>query len=647
MTGKRAMVSELFYVPVAEFRRVRNLPAPAEVRTSLFATLCRINTLYMIKRAGSGHIGTSFSCMDIVCWLFLNEITQLNGDGDRAPADIYFSSKGHDAPALYAVLAGLELLDFELIHKLRRLGGLPGHPDVSTPFVHTNTGSLGMGISKAKGMALANRLLGRSGHIYVLTGDGELQEGQIWESLQSAANQRLSEISVIVDHNKIQSDTWVSRTSDLMDLEKKFQAFGWHCARCSGHDYQGLSAELACLKAVTDRPKVIIADTVKGKGVSFMEHTSMEPGDKLYRFHSGAPDDDSYAKGVTELIARSNAQLEKAGAEKLSIERVTVADRKLLAQAQRLVSAYSTALVKQAEINPRMVVLDADLVLDCGLIPFKERFPGRFFECGIAEQDMVSQAGGMALSGLLPVVHSFACFLSARPNEQIYNNATERTKIIYVASLAGLLPGGPGHSHQSVRDISSLAAVPGLILIEPCNEAEVEMALDFCINHTPDSCYLRLVSVPVEVSYELPARYGLQLGSGVPLTDGRDAVLFSYGPVMLSQACEASKLLARRGIGLKVVNLPWLNRLDTAWFKQTVLDYRWIFTLDDHYVVGGQGDMLLSHLAELGLQAPPHAKKLGVLGIPVCGTNDEVLRAHRLDAGSLCQDIACAMEGGQ
>ena len=129
--------------------------------------------------------------------------------------------------------------------------------------------------------------------------------------------------------------------------------------------------------------------------------------------------------------------------------------------------AYGEALIAAAEREPRLVALDADLRLDTGLVAFRERFPERFFECGIAEQDMVSQAGAMALAGLIPVCHSFACFLSTRPNEQIYNNATERSKVIYVGSLAGLVPGGPGHSHQSVRDISALGAVPGMALIEP------------------------------------------------------------------------------------------------------------------------------------------------------------------------------------
>src|SRR5207244_8769077 len=151
-------------------------------------------------------------------------------------------------------------------------------------------------------------------------------------------------------------------------------------------------------------------------------------------------------------------------------------------QRQRLVRTYGAALVEHAALERRLVVLDADLRLDCGLVEFRERYPERFFECGIAEQDMVSQAGTMALAGLLPVVHSFACFLSTRPNEQIYNNATEGSKVIYVGSLAGIVPGGPGHSHQSVRDVSALGAMPGMALIEPFCEDEVRAAVDWAVH---------------------------------------------------------------------------------------------------------------------------------------------------------------------
>ncbi len=631
-------MTTLWFVPASELQRVRTLAIPATQRAALFATLCRINTLYMIMRAGSGHLGTSFSSLDLLSWLFLEELEQ-PGASEHGDGDIFFSSKGHDAPGKYAVLLALGLLDFELIHQLRRLDGLPGHPDVGTPHMHTNTGSLGMGISKARGIALARRMLGQQGRIFVLTGDGELQEGQFWESLQPTANRRLDEITVIVDHNKIQSDIWVEQVSDLGDLEAKLRAFGWHVARCNGHDFAAIAHTLAELRAVTDRPRIVIADTVKGQGVSFMEGTALQPGDRLYRFHSGAPSPEFYARAAEELIARANALLAATAAPPLHLESTPCPPRPAADGAQRLIPAYAQALKEQAERNPRIVALDADLALDTGLLPFEQRFPERFVECGIAEQDMVSQAGAMALRGLLPICHSFACFMPPRANEQIYNNATELTKVIYVGSLAGLLPGGPGHSHQSVRDIAILAANPGMALIEPCCEQEVGMALDYLLNRHQGSGYLRLVSIPCVVPYQLPPGYTLEPGRGVALTEGRDAVLFGYGPVMLPQACRAAELLAEHGIGLKVVNLPWLNMVDAAWLRETVAGCRYVFTLDNHYITGGQGEYLLAAIARLGLTGLEGARSFGVTEIPRCGQNDEVLRAHGLDAASLAEAI--------
>ena len=275
---------DLHYVPPKEFERLRRLPLKPIDRAALFATCCRINALYMIAQAGSGHIGSSFSSLDIISWLYLNELQ---------PDDLYFSSKGHDAPGLYAVLLGLGLIPFEQIHRLRRFPGLPGHPDVATPGIATNTGPLGMGISKAKGMAFAHRAQGKTNRLFVLTGDGELQEGQIWESLAGAVRSGLGELTVIVDHNKIQSDTWVRDVADLGDLEAKFRVFGWKVARCDGHDLSTLATTLRRLRRTSDRPKVLIADTVKGKGVSFMENNP--------KFHGVAPTADEMKLARQEL----------------------------------------------------------------------------------------------------------------------------------------------------------------------------------------------------------------------------------------------------------------------------------------------------------------------------------------------------------
>jgi transketolase len=294
--------------------------------------------------------------------------------------------------------------------------------------------------------------------------------------------------------------------------------------------------------------------------------------------------------------------------------------------------------VEQAEREPRLVALDADLVLDTGLVPFRERFPERFVECGIAEQDMVSQAGALALSGLVPVCHSFACFLSTRPNEQIYNNATEGTKVIYVGSLAGLVPGGPGHSHQSVRDISALGAMPGMSLVEPYCEQEVALALDWALRHASGPVYIRLVSVPWELGFEPPAQDRLVEGRGTVVRDGEDALFVAAGPVMVSQAFAAGERLEERGISCGVVALPWLRGIDAGWIAELAGEAP-IFCLDNHYSAGGQGEALVSALGEASPESAGQVRRLAVHEVPRCGTNDEVLSAHRLDAASVAERV--------
>lgn len=625
----QAVEGTLYYLPYSEFQRIRALDVPREQRVAIFADMCRLNALYMIARAGSGHIGSSFSSLDIVSWLLLEELKE---------DDVYFSSKGHDAPGYYSALIGMGRLDFELMHKLRKIDGLPGHPDIGTPGIITNTGSLGMGISKAKGMVLANRITKKTGRVFVMTGDGELQEGQFWESLVSAVNFGLHEIVAIIDHNKLQSDTFVKNVSDLGDLEAKLRAFGWRVERCDGNDVAAFAATLTVIKD-DPRPKIIVADTIKGKGVSFMEHTSLDSDVAMYRFHSGAPDAGSYRLAAQEIMDRLQQRLDAVGAKAFEFETI---EREATASpptnAQRLIAAYSSALLEQAEKHPNLVALDADLVLDTGLIPFRDRYPERFIECGIAEQDMVSMAGGMALNGLLPIVHSFACFLSSRPNEQIYNNATEMTKVIYVGSLAGVVPGGPGHSHQAVRDISSLAGVPEMTLVEPSCEAEVGKLLDWCINDAPGSCYIRLISLPWQLPYELPADYAPRVGQGVALVEGTDVAVISYGPVLLSAAVEAAKIVAEMNISVKVINLPWLNRVDAAWLQQAVGGCHRVVMLDNHYAIGGQGDQIAKAIAQTGMSV--ELKHGAVNAIPPSGTNHQVLHAVGLDTDAIVKFIA-------
>jgi len=248
-------------------------------------------------------------------------------------------------------------------------------------------------------------------------------------------------------------------------------------------------------------------------------------------------------------------------------------------------------------------------------------------------RNMVSAAGGMALAGLLPVVHSFASFLSTRANEQIYNNATERSKIIYTATLAGVVPGGPGHSHQSVRDISAIGSVPGLVAIEPCSEREARLAIRWAIEENAASTYLRFVNVPMDLPYALPPSYALRVGCGVTLRDGRDIALIGYGPLLMANAWRAADQIALEGISAAVINLPWLNRIDEAWVREALSRFPAIVTLDNHYVTLGQGVMIAAAVARTGVRA--EIRSIGLTDTPVCGSNAEVLAYHRLDADGI------------
>jgi transketolase len=620
----------LEFVPAEEFARVWRAPGvSAADRAEIFADMARVNTLYSIMRAGSGHIGSSFSSLDIVTWIYLVELGALDGAELRGT---YFSSKGHDVPGLYAVLTATGLLDFELLHRLRRLGGLPGHPDVHTPGMVTNTGSLGMGISKAKGMLEADRLDGISRPMFVLTGDGELQEGQNWEALVGAVNRRLSNLTVVVDHNKIQSDTWVRRVSDLGDLERKFAAFGWVVRRVDGHDLTAFGAALGEL-AADERPGVVIADTVKGRGVSFMEEFGQD--EELYRFHSGAPSPDVYERAKAELNQRIEKRVANCALGAIETRAVDV-DTRVPPVGGRLVDAYGDWLCRLARRDERVVALDGDLLLDTGLIPFVHEFPDRFIECGIAEQDMVSQAAGLALRDRLPFVHSFASFLSGRPHEQVLVNATESTRIVYVGSLAGIVPGGPGHSHQAVTDVASFSAAHGMLVVEPAHVEQIDGLLDLCLREHDGPVYVRLTTPPVELP-AWPADVAPAIGVGTVLRTGGDVTIVVAGPVVLREALHAAARLEPDGVQAGVVSMPWHNRVDRSWWIDVLAAAPALVLVENHRPVGAMGQFLLARTAELGWSG--RCVQCAIDDIPACGTNEEVLAAHGLDAASLAERI--------
>lgn len=632
-------------IPQSEFKRIYQAEIEPNERLMLLADMNRANTIAMVKRAGSGHIGSSFSAMDIVTFLYYEAMNVLRVGIDSPDRDIYFSSKGHDAPGLYAVLYSLNILPLAKVTNLRRLDGLDGHPDKSIAGVEANTGSLGMGISKGKGMAIAKRIRGHGGTVYVVVGDGEFGEGQNFEALQSSAHLSVDNLVVIMDHNKLQSDKEVSKILDLRDLGVKLEAFGWYVERIDGHDFEGFRTTLEAFKQVKDKPKFIIADTIKGRGVSFMEHPfALKQFNGLYPWHAGAPKNDDYLAAYRELIEGIQERFDQFALGDVALEDISPEPRDASGVINEFViKAYGETILELGRERQDLVVLDADLAADCQVRDFENTYPERFIENGIAEQDMVSTAAGLASMGMLPVVNSFASFLASRANEQIYNATTEKTKIIYTCNFGGLIPAGPGKSHQSLRDISLFSALPDMVIVQPVNAQETRAVVRWAVNDNPVSTMLRFAIGPSPRLLELPANYQLEPGKGTTLMSGDAGVLFAYGPVMMNEALIAGELLQGEGINLQVVNMPWLNRFDTNWLTGVIEAHQHVFVLDDHSIHGGLGDLLMAEIVHLNLHRNLTYHKFGLDTFPKCGTPSEVLNYHALSGTKLSERIKLSL----
>lgn len=593
-----------------------------EVEFLQISYAARLNILSSIKSAGSGHIGTSFSSIEaiLVARKLLAEWKQKDANLDTE----FFSSKGHDAPAIYAAMhVDGEIQDSDLF-KLRRLDGLPGHPEIDTPGIPTNTGSLGMGISKAKGFVYANRIKKRDSRVVVILGDGELQEGQIWESLPGAAKDNLTELTVIVDGNGIQSDTWLANTSPLGDLKSRVEGCGWIYLECNGHD-------LAALKSVITReqekPTFVFAKTIKGAGINSM--MSFGKSGKFYKFHSGSLDDQNYQNAVEELLARMrNAFLPSMAfseARTLNVE----TDEVPKSRPKSFVTEWSELLRNGMDQFPNIVILDADLSYDTGTYSAREEFPNRYIQAGIAEQDMVSIAGTLGLRGYIPIVHSFATFLSMRPTEQIFNNLSEKSQIIYCGFLAGLIPAAPGFSHQAVTDVGIFLSLPNIDVVEPSCAAELQKTFHYSIS-SKRSTYIRINSVGYPEIHEYE-NFGP--GIGAKRRGGNKIAVVTSGTTLLMQALEAADTLSNEAIHISIYTYPFLGSKPTDEFLSSLDCYSHIIVLENHLPTLGNFYIFRESLKK------GKVLRIGLENLPRNGRNDEVLAFHNLDAEGIAHFV--------
>ena len=408
-----------------------------------------------------------------------------------------------------------------------------------------STGSLGQGLSPGVGMALAAKLRGQGYRTWVMLGDGEIQEGQIWEACFTAARYELDNLTAILDSNNLPQFGWPSpegftRDRPIDDPRAKFEAFGWHVVECDGHDHAEIERAFAEAVAHTGRPTCVIAHTVKGKGVSFMENQ--------FTWHATA--------------AECRATGRCAGRARIGgVEMSAVTELRPLADAPSVAvrDAWGKTLVALAEQYPELVVLDGDLANSTRADIFAAAVPDRFFEMGIAEQNMLGVAAGMATCGFVPWISTFAAFLTSRALDQIrVVVAQPHLNVKLCGSYSGLLTSKTGKTHQSVDDLAVFRAMPGVSVIAPADANELAAAMR-AMMETDGPQYLRLTRDASPVIF--PEDHLFRLGKAELLRDGGDVGLISTG-IQTIRVLEAAELLAARGIEAAVLHVPTLKPLD-------------------------------------------------------------------------------------
>ena len=527
-------------------------------------------------------------------------------------------STGHKAPSLYLGLAFAGFCPLEEVALLRRLSSpFQGHPHwLKLPGVEVSTGSLGQGLSIGVGMALAGRLHASDHKIFCIMGDGEQQEGQIWEAAMEASHHKLDNLIGIVDCNRLQIDGPVAEVMNVEPLEQKYRSFGWDVRRVDGHDMKQVVSALEDARQPRGKPTVILADTVKGKGVSFMENVA--------GWHGKTPTTDELAKalaelGVTErvpvqaLFERAHRYQEEidrqleAGLPKFSRNYWWNNAESMKAKMEPTRKGFGRSLAEKGD-DERIVCLGLDI---SGSITISDFYAGkpqrkrRWISMGIAEQSATSAAAGLAREGMIPVLGTYATFAAARNLDQIRTSICYGNFNVMIAGAHGGVSVGPdGATHQALEDLFAMCGLPNMSVVVPCDIEETRKATDYLLLEHAGPKYIRFAreATPIVTTKETPFvfgkaniirfrgeaanfidAFGTQLASDYE-SEGEDLSIIACGP-MVPEAMRAAWILKSDfGYETRVLNLHTLKPIDEQAILRAAHETGVIVTAEEHQI---------------------------------------------------------------
>jgi transketolase len=595
------------------------------------ATRLRIESIRATTAAGSGHPSTCCSAADIVATLFFAEMRFDPRRPHDPDNDRFVLSKGHAAPLLYAAWAEAGAFDRAELLTLRQIGSdLEGHPTPRLPFVDVATGSLGQGICAAVGIALNARRIESAHRTYVLLGDGESAEGSVWEAADVAERYALSNLCGITDVNALGQSQATAWGHDMDAFARRWQAFGWHPIVVDGHDIGALLDAFERARLTTDGPTMILAKTIKGKGVSFVEG--------LNGWHGRPLKKDEETRAIAELEAQFLA--EGGGrdvppppippppktAVRAAVGRAEVSPPAFaLGDSVATREAYGIALVKLGEVDSRVVVLDADVKNSTFSDKFEKVFAGRFYQNFIAEQVMVGSAMGLASRGAIAFPSTFACFLT-RAYDFIRMAAISRLNVKLAGSHAGVSIGEDGPSQMALEDLAMMRAEPNIAVLYPCDAVSTErLVVEAAYFDGP--AYIRTSRPKTPVIYGPEERF--PVGGCKVLRQSRLDVATVVGAgVTVFEALKAHDELKKAGIAIRVIDLYSIQPIDERTLRQAAADTGGrLVTVEDHYAGGGIGEAVAA--ATTGL-ATVHI--LAVRDIPRSGKAEELLDRFGISA---------------
>ena len=591
----------------------------------------RVDSVRSSDEAGSGHPTSSMSAADLMAVL-LSEYLHYDFDSPDDPNnDHLVFSKGHASPLLYAMFKAAGAIDDEEMLTFRKFGSrLEGHPTPVIDWVDVATGSLGQGLPIAVGTAQAGKCLDRLPYrVWVLCGDSEMAEGSMWEAFEHASNAGLDNLTAIIDVNRLGQRGETRQAWDLGKYSDRARAFGWHAIEIDGHDFEQIDAAYAEAVRTKDRPTVIVAKTVKGKGVASIAN---EDG-----FH-GKPLDDADG-AVAELGGIRGLSVDvskpeggqaphefasgKAGPPKYEMGN-SVATRR----------AYGDALAALGSARGDVVALDGEVSNSTYADAFAEAHPERFFEMYIAEQQLVASAIGMQVRGWTPFASTFAAFF-ARAYDFIRMAAVSRANIRLAGSHAGVSIGADGPSQMGLEDLASMRAVHGSTVLYP---SDANQAADL-VRQMADRAgiaYMRTTREPTPVIYPTGSDFPIGGSSTVRSSSEDDVTIIGAG-ITLHEAVKAADDLESDGISARVIDLYSIKPVDVDTLAVAAVETGHIVTVEDHWPEGGLGETVLSALARAGVK--PRVEMLAVRSMPTSGEASELMAAAGIDADHIAAAV--------